>query len=250
MLAVAAVLALFIGVSLGLLGGGGSILTLPVLVYVVGVEPKSAIATSLLVVGFTSATALLAHARAARVRWRVGAFFGGAGMVGAYGGGLVGRLIPANALLVGFALVMLTAALAMMRRRPEPVEGVPLTHVPAAKVLGIGLLVGVVAGLLGAGGGFLIVPALVVLTGLGMAEAVGTSLMVITLQSFAGFLGNAGHVTIDWKIAASVTCAAIVGSLVGARVGSRLPAAALRRGFAWFVLVIGTLVLVKQIHSS
>lgn len=246
MIFVAAILALLIGVSLGLLGGGGSILTLPVLVYVVGVAPKDAIATSLLVVGFTSASALLTHARRGCVQWRVGAYFGGAGMLGAYGGGLVGRAIPATILLVGFALVMLAASLAMMRRRVEKAESAPVAHVPAIRVLGVGLVVGSLAGLLGAGGGFLIVPALVVLTGLGMAEAVGTSLFVITLQSFAGFFGNLGHAVIDWRVAVAVTAAAIVGSLVGARVGARVPAAALRRGFAWFVLVIGVGILAKQ----
>lgn len=249
MLLVAAVLALLIGLSLGLLGGGGSILTLPVLVYVLGVEAKSAITTSLFVVGCTSGIALVAHARAHRVRWRVGSFFGGAGMAGAYLGGLAGRLVPASLLLVGFAAVMLAASMAMLRRR-DSVEHVPPVHFPAVKVLLVGALVGVVAGLLGAGGGFLIVPALVMLTGLPMAEAVGTSLLVITMQSAAGFVGNVGHVSIDWHIAIGVTIAAIIGSVFGARLAGRVSAKVLRRAFAWFVLVLGVLLLIEQMPPT
>lgn len=250
LLVIAALLALLVGMSLGLLGGGGSILTLPLLVYVVGLEPKSAIAASLIVVGFTSATALVAHARARRVRWRVGGFFGAAGMAGAYAGGIIGRHVPATLLLAGFGLVMLAASLAMMRPRPEPALAAPVSHVPAVKVLSVGALVGVVAGLLGAGGGFLIVPALAVLTGLGIAEAIGTSLLVITMQSLAGFLGNVGHVSVNVPVVLVVTLAAVAGSLIGARLSVRISAASLRRGFAWFVLAIGVLFLVKQMPSA
>lgn len=247
---VAALLALLVGMSLGLLGGGGSILTLPLLVYVVGVEPKSAIATSLLVVGFTSATALVPHARARRVRWRIGGFFGAAGMAGAYAGGVAGRSVAPSLLLAGFGVVMLAASFAMMRPRPEPDLAQPVAHVPVTKVLAVGALVGVVAGLLGAGGGFLIVPALVVLTGLGIAEAIGTSLLVITMQSVAGFVGNIGHVAVDTSVALVVTLAAVAGSLVGARLSTRISASSLRRGFAWFVLALGVLFVVKQMPSA
>ncbi|MFN8508952.1 MAG: sulfite exporter TauE/SafE family protein [Dehalococcoidia bacterium] len=246
MLIIAALLSLFIGLSLGLLGGGGSILTLPILVYVLDVEPKTAIAMSLFVVGTTSATGVVAHARAGRVRFRAGLVFGAAGMAGAFAGGKVAHFLPPTLLLVGFGAVMLTAAVAMMRPRRESGVG----REPAiSKAIGIGLGVGVVAGLVGAGGGFLIVPALALFGGLAMPEAIGTSLLVIALQSFAGFAGHAGHVHLDWTLTTVVTGAAIAGGLGGARLARHLSPASLRRGFAWLVLAMGVFLLGKQIPA-
>jgi uncharacterized membrane protein YfcA len=247
MLIIAALLSLFIGLSLGLLGGGGSILTLPILVYVLDVEPKTAIAMSLFVVGTTSATGVVAHARAGRVRFRAGLVFGAAGMAGAFAGGKVAHFLPPTLLLVAFGAVMLTAAAAMMRPRRE---GGPGREPAISKALGIGLGVGVVAGLVGAGGGFLIVPALALFGGLAMPEAIGTSLLVIALQSFAGFAGHAGHVHLDWTLTAVVTGAAITGGLGGARLARHLSPASLRRGFAWLVLAMGVFLLGKQIPAS
>lgn len=244
MLIVAALLSLLIGLSLGLLGGGGSILTLPILVYVLGVEPKTAIAMSLFVVGVTSATGMIAHARAGRVRFRTGLVFGATAMAGAYAGGQVARFLPATALLVAFALVMLVTSIAMMRGR----RAVSATSdVKVGKVLAIGGAVGVVAGLVGAGGGFLIVPALALFGGLAMPEAVATSLLVIALQSFAGFAGHAGHVHLEWTLVLVVTASAVSGSFLGARLGRGLSPDSLRRGFAWFVLAMGLFLLGKQL---
>ena len=158
MIALAIALAVLVGVSLGLLGGGGSILAVPLLVYVAGMDAKEAIATSLLVVGTTSAVALIPHARAGRVRWRTGLLFGAAGMVGAYAGGRVAEFIPGSLLLVAFALMMLATAVAMIRGRKSP-DKPAHTELPVVRVLLDGVVVGLVTGLVGAGGGFLIVPA-------------------------------------------------------------------------------------------
>lgn len=251
-LVVALGLSLLIGVSLGLLGGGGSILTVPILVYALDVEPKSAIATSLLVVGVTSAAAMIPHARAGRVRFRTGIFFGLAGMVGAYLAGLVAHYIPAGVLMLAFAVMMLVTAVAMLRGRKKPSnqdsppEDSP-RELPLAKVLLEGLGVGAVTGLVGAGGGFLVVPALVLLGGLPMSTAVGTSLVVISMKSLAGLAGYLGHVAIDWKLAATVSAFAVLGSLLGGRLSGRIPAERLRKGFAWFVIAMGLFILVQQL---
>ena len=245
-LLIAISLSLLIGVSLGLLGGGGSILTVPILIYALGVEEKSAIASSLLVVGATSAVAAIQHARAGNVVWRVALIFAGAGMVGAFVGGKLAGYLPASVLLVLFALIMFGTAFAMWRGRKasaEPTVAAPL-HVP--KIILEGVVVGVVTGLVGAGGGFLVVPALALLGGLSMQKAIGSSLVVIALKSFAGFAGHASHVTIDYKLTAIVAASAIVGSFIGALVGKKISAEKLRKGFAIFVLVMAVFLLFKQ----
>lgn len=245
-LVLAATLALGIGLLLGLLGGGGAILTLPLLVYVLGVEPKNAIAMSLFVVGATSLVGSAVHARAGRVRFRVGATFGAAAMIGAFAGGRLAGLVPGSVLLVAFALVMLLTAAAMLRRRP-PANDAPAPPPSLARLLLLGAAVGSVSGLVGAGGGFLIVPALAVLGGLAMREAVGTSLFVIALQSFAGFAGHVGHVALDMHLVLVVTAAATLGTVAGSLFTKKVPADALRRGFAWLVLAMGLFVLGKQL---
>lgn len=249
MFVLALVLSLLIGVSLGLLGGGGSILTTPILIYALGVETKAAIATSLLVVGITSIAGLIQHARAGNVEWKTGLVFGGAGMAGAYLGGYLAGFVPANVLMLLFALMMLATAIAMFRGRKEPAPGE--RHTQALwKIIAEGLVVGVVTGLVGAGGGFLVVPALALLGGLPMPKAVGTSLLVIALKSFAGYAGHASHVTIDFELAALVSGAAVVGSFGGSRLANLIPPAALRRGFAIFVLVMAAFVLYQQVRGA
>lgn len=246
MMGVALVLSVLIGVALGLLGGGGSILTTPILIYAVGLDTKEAIATSLLVVGLTSLAALFQHARAGNVQWRTGLIFGGAGMVGAYGGGFLAGYIPSQILLVLFALMMVATAIAMFRGRKAPAAAGGGGQA-VWKIVLDGLVVGVVTGLVGAGGGFLVVPALSLLGGLPMPQAVGTSLLVIALKSFAGYAGHATHVSIDLKLALMVSGAAVVGSIGGGMLATRIPPDALRRGFAAFVLVMAGFVLYQQI---
>jgi uncharacterized membrane protein YfcA len=242
-IAVAATLALFIGLSLGLLGGGGSILTLPILRYVLGMEAHDAIAVSLLVVGTTSAAAVVPHARKGRVRWRTGIVFGLAGMVGAFGAGRVAHFVPSSILLGLFGVMMMVTALAMMRGRKAP-AGAPLAsaeaprELPIAKVIGEGLVVGAVTGLVGAGGGFLVVPALALLGGLPMPTAVGTSLLVIAIKSVFGYVGHATHVDVDLLTAASLSATAILGSFAGGMVAPKVPAGSLRQAFGVFVLVM------------
>ncbi len=244
-------LAVLVGVALGLLGGGGSILTVPLLVYVAGLEAKEAIATSLLVVGVTSLAALVPHARAGRVRWRTGAMFGVAAMVGAYAGGRVAAFLPGTVLLLAFALMMVATAIAMIRGRSRSAAdaeqgsqgGGGPRDLPVKLVLLEGVVVGLVTGLVGAGGGFLVVPALVLLGGLPMPVAVGTSLLVIAMKSFAGLAGYLSSVSIDWGLALAVTGMAVVGSVIGAVLSGRVPQDRLRQGFGWFVLVMGVVVL-------
>jgi uncharacterized membrane protein YfcA len=243
-------LATVIGISLGLLGGGGSILAVPLLIYAAGMPAKEAIATSLLVVGTTSAVAVLPHLRAGRVRWRTGLVFGAAGMAGAYSGGRLAAYIPDGVLLTAFALMMLATAAAMIRGRRRT-TGEPVPHeLPVLRVIVDGVAVGLVTGLVGAGGGFLVVPALALLGGLPMPVAVGTSLVVIAMKSFAGFAGYLSGVPINWGLAGAVTLAAVAGSLLGARLAGRIPADVLRMAFGWFVVVMGVFVLAQQLPAQ
>ncbi|MCP9270996.1 sulfite exporter TauE/SafE family protein [Mycolicibacterium arenosum] len=250
MIALTVVLAVFVGIALGLLGGGGSILTVPLLAYVAGMDAKQAIATSLLVVGVTSAVGAISHARAGRVQWRTGLIFGAAGMAGAYAGGLLARFIPGTVLLIGFALMMIATAVAMLRGRREAVGAVAVHRIPVGKVVAEGLVVGLVTGLVGAGGGFLVVPALALLGGLPMPIAVGTSLVVITMKSFAGLGGYLSSVHIDWTVALMVTAAAVVGALIGARLTAMVNPDALRKAFGWFVLAMSSVILAQEIHLA
>lgn len=246
MIVLTVVLAVGVGISLGLLGGGGSILMVPLLTYVAGVDPRHAITVSLLVVGVTSAIGATTHARAGRIRWQVAALFGGAAMTGAYAGGRLARFVPASVLLIAFALIMVAAGVAMLRGRKECAD--PCRSVPVVKVVLLGAGVGVVSGLVGAGGGFLLVPALALFAGLPMPTAVGTSLVVIALQSFAGLAGHLATEQIDWRLAAMVTAAAVAGALAGGRLVRSVDPAALRGAFGWMVLFMASVVLAEEIH--
>lgn len=245
-------LAVVIGVSLGLLGGGGSILAVPLLIYVTGLPVNEAIATSLFVVGVTSAAALVPYAWARRVRWRTGLVLGVAGMAGAYGGGRLAEIVPGTALVSLFALLMLATAVGMIRGRGAAADG-PGDRagrgLSPVRTVAVGATVGVVAGLVGAGGGFLVVPVLTLLGGLPMAAAVGTSLAVISMQSLAGFAGHLAAVEVDWTLTAALTGAAVAGSLVGSRLGRRVAEDRLRSAFGWFVLAVGVLVLGQQLPA-
>jgi hypothetical protein len=237
-------LSLLIGVSLGLLGGGGSILTTPILLYALHVDPKPAIATSLVVVGVTSLAGVLQHARAGNVAWRTGLVFGLAGMVGSYVGGYFSHWVPETVLLGLFALMMAGTSIAMFRGRED--RGPQRAH-PLWQIVLEGTAAGAVTGLVGAGGGFVVVPALALLGGLPMKQAVGTALLVIAMNSFAGFLGHASHVTIDWVLAAQVSAAAVAGSFLGTAMAAWVRPDQLRRGFAVFVLAMACFVLYEQL---
>lgn len=250
---IALILSLLIGVALGLLGGGGSILTVPVLTYALHLEPKAAIATSLLVVAATSLAAVIPHALAGRVSLRIGAAFGVSGMIGAYAGGRLAAFLPGELLLGGFALMMVATGVAMLRARdPERDDASAASLTPAriSRIVAHGLGVGAVTGLVGAGGGFLIVPSLVLLGGMGTKTAIATSLLVIAMKSLAGFAGYAGHVPIDLAIVVPVTVFAVLGSAVGVLISRKVEGAQLRRAFAWFVLAMSVVVVVQLLPGS
>ena len=253
-------LAAVIGLALGLMGGGGSILTVPVFVYVLGFGAKEAIALSLAVVGVVSAFGVVGHWRAGNVNVRVAMLFGAVAMVGTYAGARLAVFVSGTAQLVLFALVMLVAAWFMARDRGSGSGGEAgrgrgagsgaggrgWSAVPVPLIVAEGLAVGVLTGLVGVGGGFLIVPALVLLAGLPMKEAVGTSLLVIALKSGAGFVGYLGQVEVPWGFLAAFSGVAVVGIGLGTTLVRFVSQSALRRGFAVFLLVMGTFILYQN----
>lgn len=236
-------LAALIGLSLGLLGGGGSILAVPVLVYVAGQEPAAAVATSLAVVGATSLIAALDHARVGRVDLGAAVGFGLTGALGAVAGARLTPLVPPRTLLLLFALLMLVVGSLMLRPGPGPVPG--QRHPLAVPLAGLG--VGVLTGFLGVGGGFLIVPALVLLARLEMPRAVGTSLLVIAVNAAAGLLSHLGREPLPLGLVAGFTGIAIAGAMVGSRLAGRVAPARLRRGFAALVILVGIALVVRNL---
>jgi len=248
--ALAVALSVLIGLALGLLGGGGSILAVPILTYAVGLEPREAIATSLLIVGTTSAFALVPHARSGNVAWRTGLLFGATAMAGAYLGGRAAGWFSGSTLLLLFAAMMVATAVGMFRGRGTPARRSEGGSLPVTLVIVEGLIVGAATGLVGAGGGFLVVPALVLLGGMDMHRAIGTSLLVIALKSFAAFAGHAADVSVDFELAAAVTAGAVVGALAGAKLASRVPEGALRRGFGVFVLVMAGYIVWRETGAT
>jgi len=237
MIALGLVLSFLMGGVLGLLGGGGSILTVPILVYVFGMDAKPALATSLIVVAVSSAIGAVQHARRGNVWLRAAVTFGAVAMVGAYAGARLAAFVPSHVLLLLFAGLLGVTATVMLRSA-APGGRAPDRPTPSRLVLE-GLGVGMLTGLLGAGGGFLIVPVLMTLGGLPMHAAIGTSLAVIALNAGTALLGYLAHVSLDVRIAILVTTAAAAGSLLGGRLAARLPATTLRRAFAGLVLAIG-----------
>jgi len=251
-MALALMLSVLVGLALGLLGGGGSILSVPILTYAGHLEPKLAITSSLLVIAVTSAAALAAQLKSGLVCFRTGLTFGAAGMVGAYLGGHLSRWLPDAFVLLGFGVLMLATGLAMLRARgPETTLAVSVTG--AHRVLGIalrGVLVGLLTGVLGAGGGFLVVPALLLWGRMPMKRAVATSLLVIALQASAGFVGHLSHTAIPWAVVGPITLFAAVGGVLGSALTKVAPQALLRRGFAWVVLGLGAFMIGRQIPAS
>jgi len=238
-------LSVLVGISLGFFGGGGSILTVPLLVYVFGLDAKTAIASSLLVVGAASMSGTLHHWRAGNVDLRTGLVFGAAGMTGAYIGGRVGAFLDGTLLLLLFAAMMMLTAVAMWQGRRARSSGAP-TKGATTRLLLQGFAVGSFTGLVGAGGGFLIVPALTLWAGLSMRAAVGTSLFIIVLNTMAGFLGYLNHVQVDFALVGAVTVMAIAGSFVGWRLANRINPASLRRTFSLFVATMAVFILVRE----
>ncbi|HEU4546022.1 MAG TPA: sulfite exporter TauE/SafE family protein [Microlunatus sp.] len=245
------ILGLFIGLLLGLLGGGGSILAVPALVYGASIPLSAAIPTSLIVVGLSSAIAVLPRLR--EVRWRLAMVFAGAGSAAAFAGAAVNRLLDPTMVLLGFAALMVISGVQMLRA-PGPVGGA--CSLPTGginwrsclpKAIGAGLLVGFLTGLFGVGGGFLIVPALVVLLGLPMISAVATSLVIIVVNAAAAFGAHTGEAVIDVRVTVAFTLAAVVGAVFAGRVASRVSPVRLRRWFGYLVLAVAGYVVVRVV---
>ncbi|TQK51301.1 hypothetical protein FBY35_1698 [Streptomyces sp. SLBN-118] len=234
-----------IGIALGALGGGGSVLAVPALIYLLGFSPVGATTASLVIVTLTSVTAMSAHARDGNVRWRTGLLFAAAGMGPAMLGGALAARIPASALTAAFAVVAGAAALRMLRSRPATEGAVPARPVRAAAA-GAGL--GAVTGVLGVGGGFLAVPVLVGVLGMRMRNAVGTSLLVITVNSLAALATRAGTVErLDWAVVGPFVGAAILGAWDGKRLSAKVSGHALQRIFALVLLAVAAFMLIDAV---
>ena len=260
------ILAAVVGISLGLIGSGGSILTVPILVYIMGVDPVLATAYSLFIVGTTALVGGVQSAINKRVDFKTVFIFGIPSIAAVYATRMwLVPVIPANLFSVGtlvitkpialmllFAVVMILASVSMIR--PGKVaatnENTPL-HYNYPMILLEGTIVGVLTGLVGAGGGFLIIPALVLLAKMPMKLAVGTSLFIIAAKSLIGFTGDLqGNQVIDWTLLGIFTAAAVVGIFIGIMLSKKIPSHQLKKGFGWFVLIMGIYIIVKELFFS
>jgi uncharacterized membrane protein YfcA len=271
MILLAYLASLLIGLSLGLLGGGGSILTLPVLVYLFGVGTVEATAYSLFIVGATALASIVPKARAGHVDLRTAFWFGLPSVVAVYltrayvmpwipdpiwtGDGWA--LSKSTGLMLLFAVLMLAAARGMIvgrtpaKAKTEAEADIEVKQpmgsaAQIAIVLAEGATVGLLTGLVGAGGGFLIIPALVLVTGLEMKVAVGTSLTIIAAKSLVGFTGDLGHLDMDWTLLLSVTAVAVFGMILGTLLSKRVASGPLQKAFGWFVLAMGLFILSRE----
>ncbi|MCE9668194.1 sulfite exporter TauE/SafE family protein [Myxococcus stipitatus] len=240
-------LAALMGLSLGLLGGGGSILTVPILVYVLGFGAKESIAMGLAVVGVTSLVGAASHWRQGNVQFRAAIVFGAVTMVGTYGGARLSVFISGTTQLLLFATVMLVSAYFMRHNGRREAARAPEPHKAPLPLMSLAALgVGALTGLVGVGGGFLIVPALVLLVGLPMKQAVGTSLLVIALNSLVGFAGYLGHVEVPWGDLGLFTAIAVAGILTGTWVSHFVSQATLKAAFSGFLVVMGIFIFFKN----
>lgn len=243
-----------VGFSLGLIGGGGSILAVPLLVYLVGMPaPHIAIGTSAVAVAANAALSLANHARAGNVRWPCASVFAGAGVLGAAGGAQIGRMVDGQALLAAFALMMILVAVLMLRRRePGEATSVRLSAANAPALAGVGLVVGALSGFFGIGGGFLVVPGLVLATGMPMLEAIGTSLVAVTAFGAATATSYALGGMVDWGVAGIFIVGGFAGTALGARAAARLARqrGVLTRIFAGLILLVAAYVLARSLGAA
>jgi uncharacterized membrane protein YfcA len=253
--------ATLIGVSLGLIGGGGSILTVPVLVYLFHVNPLLATSYSLFTVGTASLIGAWKNYRRGFLHMPTALLFGSTSVITVL---LTRRFllphIPAQlgiseyvtisretAIMVLFAILMVLAAFSMIRTKKQSEEALPAGKPAYVSLMAYGMMIGFVTGILGAGGGFLLIPALVFFVELPVKEAIGTSLLIIAMNSLIGFIGDIGVYTIDWRLLGTVSALAIAGIMIGARLGRNINGSKLKKGFGWFVLVMGTYIILKNI---
>lgn len=258
------VAAIIIGVSLGLIGGGGSILTVPVLVYILGIDPVLGTAYSLFVVGSTSLVGSFTYMKKQLVDYKTALVFAIPSFIAVFltrkiivpalpdslfvlGGFEVTKSIG---IMVFFAVIMLAASYSMIKENGKVVDekdGEVKFNIPLIAVEG--LIVGLITGLVGAGGGFLIIPALVLLAKLPMKMAVGTSLLIIAAKSLIGFLGDVSNQVIDWKMLLIFTVLSIVGIFIGSSLSKKINEKMLKKGFGWFVLLMGIYIIAKELMS-
>ncbi|MDT0447531.1 sulfite exporter TauE/SafE family protein [Streptomyces hesseae] len=246
-----------VGLALGALGGGGSVLAVPALIYLLGFTPAAATTASLLIVAATSATALYAHARSGNVRWRTGALFAASGLLPAAAAGALAAHLPQRALTAAFAAIATLAAVMMLLatrekpagKKPAEEEPEPSRRAPAGvKAAGTGAGLGALTGLLGVGGGFLVVPTLVTVLAFEMQAAVGTSLLVITTNSLASLATRGATASgLDWSVIAPFAATAILGAWDGKRLAAKVPGTALRRAFAVALLAVAGFMLVDAL---
>lgn len=244
--------ALLIGITLGLLGSGGSILTVPVLTYLVDQEVKVAIAGSLIIVAIISLFSAIPYAREKLVKWRTVLLFGLPGMLGAVGGAWAAQFVSDAVQMLIFAVLLLIAAYLMFM--PIKIEDEDQEHSERAvhQIMIDGCVVGFVTGIVGVGGGFLIIPALILLGGLSMRLAVGTSLVIIAIKSFAGFLGyltvlEALNLSLDWNIIFIFSAIGILGGWLGHRLSSEVSQTQLKKGFSVFLVLMGLFILYEHL---
>jgi uncharacterized membrane protein YfcA len=256
---------LIIGISLGLIGGGGSILTVPVLVYLLGVDPISATAYSLFIVGLTSLVGAWPKYRQGQVNLKTAVIFGAPSIIAVYATrkfiipAIPQELFSVNGftmtkpllMMLLFAVLMVAASISMIRggkSNTAAEESVP-QQFNYPLILLEGTVVGMLTGLVGAGGGFLIIPALVILSKLPMKQAVGTSLLIIAAKSLIGFTGDLSHMQMDWKLLLTVSALAIAGIFAGDALSKKVDSDKLKKGFGWFVLVMGIYIIFQQLQS-
>ncbi len=241
------ILGFAIGLSLGFLGGGGSILTVPALVYIVGQSPQAAVTASLLIVGANSAIGAFFHRTQGTQNWRVALLFGGSGMLTAYFAAGLSKLLPSTVLMILFATLMMVVGAFMIFSKPPANQnqggrGWLITVVSGAAI-------GVLTGFLGVGGGFLIVPALVMLVGLPIRQSVGTSLIIIAMNSLAGLLGHLNGMSMDLTVVSLFVVAGLAGSLLGARLAKVTKPEQLRTSFATFVILLAVFLLYDNLRK-
>jgi uncharacterized protein len=255
-IALGVVLGALIGTLLGLLGGGGSILAVPALVYGLGLEVQQAIPMSLIVVASASAVGALPKIRAGQVRWRMAGMFAAAGIPAAIAGSAISRQLPQSVLLAGFALIMAVAGVRMLIDQGATGTACKITGGQvnwrrcAPRSIGAGLLVGLLTGLFGVGGGFLIIPALVVMLGVEMAAAIGTSLVIIIANSAAGIVSHLQLIVINWHITTAFVAAAMAASLTAGYLGTMTDTTRLRRWFGYLVLAVAGYALIDTFGVS
>ena len=247
-------LSVLVGLSLGLLGGGGSILTVPILIYVLKIDPKLAIALSLAVVGFSGLFGIAGHLKKGNVLFKVSLVFGLFAMAGTIVGTKVAPHISSRVQLLLFAGLMLTASVLMIKKprysSENKISASEFTFCPKNIVLLAlqAIVVGVLTGVVGVGGGFMIVPALVLLAKVPMKKAVGSSLVIIAANSISGFISYQSTMTIPWEFLYKFTGFSVIGILIGTRLSSKVPQEKLKSGFGYFLILMGLFVLMKNLN--